>query len=67
MDSKKTKIKRYYKKGVLVIKEVGFDHVIPRVARSSGRGVCRISLPKELDGKKVYVLCDLNNINGEDD
>ena len=55
-----TKIKKYYESGSLPIKSISFDHIITRVARSSGKGVCRISLPKELDGKKVYVIVNLN-------
>ena len=61
-----TKIKKYYERGVLPIKSINFDHVIPRVARKSPTGeVCRISLPKELDGKKVYVIVDMNGLNGD--
>ena len=62
-----TKIKKYFERGTLPIKSIQFDHVIPRVARSSGKNVCRISLPKELDGKKVYVIVDMNNLNGIED
>jgi len=54
------KLRKYYELGSLPIKSIPFDHIIPRVARSSGKGVCRISLPKELDGKKVYVIVNLN-------
>ena len=61
-----TKIKKYYKRGIFMIEGLSFDHVIPRVARSSGKNVCRISLPKELDGKRVYVLVDMNGLNGDD-
>jgi len=60
------KIKKYYKKGIFMIEGLSFDHVIPRIARSSGKNVCRISLPKELDGKRVYVLVDMNGLNGYD-
>ena len=58
------KIKKYYKRGIFMIEGLSFDHVIPRIARSSGKNVCRISLPKELDGKRVYVLVDMNGLNG---
>ena len=57
-----TKIKKYYKKGVFMMEGLPFDHIIPRIARSSGKNICRISLPKELDGKKVYVLVNLNEV-----
>lgn len=67
MGPEKQKIKKYYKRGTLFIEGLSFDHVIPRVARSSGRNVCRISLPRELDGKKVYVLVDLNHLNHDEE
>lgn len=51
---------KYSKKGFLKIDGLSFDHVIPRIPRSSGSHVCRITLPKELDGVPVFVLVDYN-------
>lgn len=57
------RIKKYYKQGTLPLKSIEFDHIIPRVARKSPSGqVCRISLPRELDGKQVYVIAALRNL-----
>lgn len=55
-----------YRKGRLTLQEIRFDHVFKRKVTKSGH-VGKIYLPKELIGMTVYVIADLNNINGEDD
>ena len=60
-----TKIKKYYKRGTLFLESIRFDHVIKRTVTRSGT-VGKIYLPRELIGKEVYVLVDMNNLNGLD-
>lgn len=55
--------KRNYKSGSLILQEIKFDHVFKKTVMKSGH-VGKIYLPKELVGKTVYVVADLNNING---
>ena len=55
-----------YRKGTLVLQEIKFDHVFKRKVTKSGH-VGKVYLPKELIGRTVYVIVDLNNCNGEGD
>lgn len=56
---------RNFKKGTLILQEIKFDHVFKRKVMRSGN-VGKIYLPKELVGKSVIVVVDLNNVNGDD-
>ena len=47
----------YHKKGFIKF-DLSYDHIIERIPRSSGRNVCRITLPKWTDGIPVYVFVD---------
>ena len=53
-----------YKKGRLILQEIKYDHVFKRTVMKSHKGtIGKIYLPKELIGKSVYVVVDLNNLN----
>ena len=49
-----------YRKGRLILQEVNFDHIFKRTVMKSGH-VGKIYLPKELIGKSVYIVADLND------
>ena len=51
-----------YRKGTLVLSEVQFDHVFKRTVMRSGR-VGKVYLPKELIGKNVYIVVDMNGFD----
>jgi len=53
-----------YKKGTLVLEEIRFDHVFKRQVKPHSDTAGRIYLPKDLVGKTVYVIADLNGVNG---
>ena len=53
-----------YKKGSLFLEEIKFDHVFKRTVMRSG-SVGKIYLPRELIGKNVLVVVDMNNCNGD--
>lgn len=57
------KLKNNYRIGRVVLEEINFDHIFKRVVMRSGT-VGKIYLPRELIGKKVYVIVDLNGLNG---
>jgi len=59
--------KKNYKKGTLVLEEIRFDHVFKREVKPHSETSGRIYLPKELIGKTVYVIVDMNGVNGHDD
>lgn len=58
-----TKLKNNGKIGRVILEEIKFDHIFKRVVMKSGT-VGKIYLPRELIGKKVYVVVDVNNVNG---
>jgi len=51
-----------YKKGRLILEEIHFDHVYKRAVKPHSDTSGRIYLPKELIGKTVYVIVDLNRL-----
>ena len=57
------KLDKSYKKGTLILEEIKFDHVFKRVVMKSDK-VGKIYLPKELIGKTVLVIADMNGVNG---
>ena len=52
-------LNKHCKEGKLVLTEINFDHVFKRKVMSSGK-VGKIYLPKELIGKTVFVVVNLN-------
>lgn len=54
-----------FKKGSLILEEIKFDHIFKRTVMKSG-SVAKVYLPKELIGKNVYVIVDMNGLNDID-
>jgi len=50
-----------YKKGRLVLEEIKFDQVFKRQVKPHSVSSGRIYLPKELLGKTVYVIVEVND------
>ena len=59
------KVAKNFRKGTLFLEEIKFDHVFKRVVMKSDK-VGKIYLPKELVGKTVFIIADLNGLNGID-
>ena len=54
---------------IVLQKQIDFDRVYERTASKNNQTSCKVTLPKELDGKKVYVIAELDNkikLGGED-
>jgi len=60
------KVAKNYKKGTLILEEIKFDHVFKKKVMASDK-VGKIYLPKDLVGKMVYVIVDMNGLNGIED
>jgi putative transposon-encoded protein len=58
-----TKLENNYKLGSLTLREIKYDHLFKRVVMRSG-SVGKVYLPKELIGRSIYIIVDLNNCNG---
>jgi len=52
-----------FKEGSLILKEIKFDHIFKRTVMRSGK-VGKVYLPKELIGKSIYIIVDMNGVNG---
>ena len=59
------KLNKSYKTGSLVLKEIKFDHIFKRTVMRSDK-VGKVYLPRELIGKNVYIIVDMNGVNGID-
>ena len=53
-----------FRQGALIVEEIKFDHIFKRKVMKSNN-VGKIYLPKELIGKNVYVVADMNNVNNK--
>ena len=58
----KIKVNKNYRRGTLILQEILFDHVFKRKVMRSG-AVGKIYLPKELVGKTVFIIADMNDLN----
>ena len=45
-------------KGRLILKEISFDQAYKRKAMKNNETSCKVTLPRELDGKTVYVIVE---------
>ena len=45
-------------KGRLILKEIRFDQAYKRTAIKNNKTSCKVTLPRELEGKTVYVIVD---------
>jgi putative transposon-encoded protein len=52
-----------FKKGSLILEVIKFDHIFKRTVMRSGT-VGKVYLPRELIGKDVYIVVDMNGLNG---
>lgn len=52
-----------YKKGMVVLEGVRFDHMFKRKVMRHSDTAGKIYLPKELVGKTVCVIVDVNGVN----
>jgi len=60
-----TKLESSHKPGTLFLREIKFDYIFKRKVMRSGK-VGKIYLPKDLIGKHVYVVLNLNGgVNNE--
>lgn len=59
--SKKTN--NSHTKGVLILKQVEFNRVYYRKVSKNNSTSGKVTVPRELIGKSVYVVADLNDLN----
>ena len=59
--SKKTN--NNHTKGVLILKQIEFNRVYHRKVSSNNKTSGKVTVPRELIGKSVYVVVDVNNVN----